>query len=200
MRSIFAWRDTGEMNVQHERPDLQLMQTGLVDYRGADKMDSERRNAPMKIQYYQEASLKEDYVAVHFREETEQIRAVRSFFSSFKSITGKKEDGVHKLYPGSIYYLEVVDRKLFAYQEKEVYQLEDSLQHFLNCFAEQGFVRIGKSTAVNLYKVGRIKGDLNMRLRLYMDNGEMLILNRTYKKTFMEALRRMQEATYENHQ
>lgn len=154
----------------------------------------------MKIQYYRETSLKEDYVAVHYREETEKIRAVRSFFSSFKSIMGKKEDSVYKLYPGSIYYLEVVDRKLFAYQEKEVYQLEDSLQHFLDYFEEQGFVRIGKSTAVNLYKVGRIKADLNMRLRLYMDNGEMLVLNRTYKKAFLEALQRMQEVTYENHQ
>lgn len=154
----------------------------------------------MKIQYHQETSLKEDYVAVHFRKETEEIRAVRSFFSSFKKIMGKKEDGVYKLYPGSIYYLEVVDRKLFACQESEVCQLEDSLQHFLDCFADQGFVRIGKSTAVNLYKVDRIKADLNMRLRLYMDNGEMLILNRTYKKTFLEALRRMQEVNYEDHQ
>ena len=153
----------------------------------------------MKIQYYKEASLKEDYVAVHFREETEKIRAVRSFFSSFKSIMGKKEDGVYKLYPGSIYYLEVVERKLFAYQEKEVYQLEDSLQHFLDCFEEQGFARIGKSMAVNLYKVGRIKADLNMRLRLYMDNGEMLILNRTYKKTFLDALHHIREVCYENH-
>lgn len=153
----------------------------------------------MKIQYYREASLKEDYVEVHFREETEKIKTVRSFFSSFKSIMGKKADGTYKLYPGSIYYLEVVDRKLFAYQEKEVYQLEDSLQRFLDCFEEQGFVRIGKSTAVNLYKVDRIKADLNMRLRLYMDNGEMLILNRTYKKNFLEALQRMQEVTYENH-
>lgn len=175
------------------------MQKGLADCIGADRMDTERRNTPMKIQYYREASLKEDYVEVHFREETEKIQTVRSFFSSFKSIMGKKEDGAYKLYPGSIYYLEVVDRKLFAYQEKEVYQLEESLQRFLDCFEEQGFVRIGKSTAVNLYKVDRIKADLNMRLRLYMDNGEMLILNRTYKKNFLEALQRMQEVTYENH-
>ncbi len=146
----------------------------------------------MKIQYYQEASLKEDYVEVHFREETEQIEAVRSFFDSCNRIAGKQEDGVKMLHPGSIYYLEVVERKLFACQEKEVYQIEDSLQHFLERFADQGFVRIGKSTGVNLCKVSRIRADLNMRLRLYMDNGEMLILNRTYKKSFMDALQRMQ--------
>ena len=51
---------------------------------------------------------------------------------------------MHRIYPGSIYYLEVVDRKLFAYQEKEVYQLEYSLGQFLDCFAEYGFVRNSK--------------------------------------------------------
>ena len=80
----------------------------------------------MKIQYYQEASLKEDYVEVHFREETEQIEAVRSFFDSCNRIAGKQEDGVKMLHPGSIYYLEVVERKLFACQEKEVYQIYQS--------------------------------------------------------------------------
>lgn len=153
----------------------------------------------MKVQYRQEPSLEEDYVEVHFREESEKIKAIRDFFTAFQSITGKKENDIHKLYPESIYYLEVVDRKLFAYQEKEVYQLEHSLQHFLECFESCGFVRIGKSTAVNLYKVNQVKTDLNMRLRLLMDNGEILILNRTYKKSFLDALHHIREVYYENH-
>lgn len=68
----------------------------------------------MKVQYYQEASLKEDYAAVHFREETEEIRAVRSFFSSFNSIMGKKEDGIYKLYPCSIFWIVLKNRVLCA--------------------------------------------------------------------------------------
>ena len=153
----------------------------------------------MKIRYQNEPSLKEDYVEVHFREETEKIKTIRDFFNAFQSIAGKKENEIHKLHPESIYYLEVVDRKLFAYQEKEVYLLEYSLQHFLECFENYGFVRIGKSTAVNLYKVNKVKTDLNMRLRLIMDNGELLILNRTYKKSFLDALHHIREVGYENY-
>ncbi|MDE5865185.1 MAG: LytTR family transcriptional regulator DNA-binding domain-containing protein [Lachnospiraceae bacterium] len=153
----------------------------------------------MKIQYQNDPSLKEDYIEVHFREETERIKTIRDFFDAFQSITGKKENDIYKLHPESIYYLEVVDRKLFAYQEKEVYQLEYSLQHFLECFENSGFVRIGKSTAVNLYKVNQVKADFNMRLRLVMDNGEILILNRTYKKSFLGALHHIREVCYENH-
>lgn len=152
----------------------------------------------MKIQYWKDPSLEEDRVDVHYRQETETIDVIREFFSSFNSIMGKKEDGMHKIHPGSIYYLEVVDRKLFAYQEKEVYQLDYSLRNYLELFGANGFVQIGKSMAVNIYKVNRLKADLNMRLRLQMDNGEVLILNRNYKKAFLEMLKHIKEVCYEN--
>ena len=102
----------------------------------------------MKILYYKEPALKEDHVDVHFREETEKIGIIWDFFSSFEGIMGKKENVLYKLHPGSIYYLEIVDKKLFAYQEKEVYQLECSMRYFLDSFARNGFVRIGKSIKI----------------------------------------------------
>lgn len=152
----------------------------------------------MKIHYLREPSLKEDYVEVHYREENDAVEVIRNFFFSFESIMGKRDGCTQKLHPGSIYYLEVVDRKLFAYQEKEVWQIDGSLRCFLDCYEESGFVQIGKSMAVNLYRVSRVKADLNMRLRLLMDNGEVLVLNRSYKKAFMEALQRLQEVCHEN--
>lgn len=152
----------------------------------------------MKIHYLREPSLKEDYVEVHYREENDAVEVIRNFFFSFESIMGKRDGCTQKLHPGSIYYLEVVDRKLFAYQEKEVWQIDGSLRYFLDCYGESGFAQIGKSMAVNLYRVSRVKADLNMRLRLLMDNGEVLVLNRSYKKAFMEALQRLQEVCHEN--
>lgn len=152
----------------------------------------------MKIHYLREPSLKEDYVEVHYQEENDAVEVIRNFFFSFESIMGKRDGCTQKLHPGSIYYLEVVDRKLFAYQEKEVWQIDGSLRYFLDCYEESGFVQIGKSMAVNLYRVSRVKADLNMRLRLLMDNGEVLVLNRNYKKAFMEALQQLQEVCHEN--
>ncbi len=153
----------------------------------------------MKIHYFKNPSLEEERVEVHYRQESEEIEVIRDFFTSLYSIMGKKEDGVHKLQPGSIYYLEVVDRRLFAYQEKEVYQLDYSLRGFLDCFGTSGFVQIGKSMAVNIYKVNKIRASVNMRLSLAMDNGEMLVLNRSYKKAFLDALHQIQEVCHENH-
>lgn len=152
----------------------------------------------MKVHYLKEPLLKEDYIDVHYREESESIEVIRNFFLSFHCIMGKKDDCMQKLHPGSIYYLEVVDRKLFAYQEKEVYQLDYSLRSFLSCFEAGGFVRIGKSAAVNIYKVSRVRTDFNMRLHLVMDNGEVLVLNRSYKKSFLDALHHIQEVYHES--
>lgn len=152
----------------------------------------------MKVHYFKETFLEEDYVDIHYQKENEAVEVIRNFFLSFHSIMGRKDGCVQKLHPGSIYYLEVVDRKLFAYQEKEVWQIDGSLRSFLDCYKASGFVQIGKSTAVNLYRVSRVKADLNMRLRLLMDNGEILILNRNYKKAFMEALHQLQEVCHEN--
>lgn len=188
----------------HTRFYLQLTQNNLVNIWQFRIMTLRSKSGKsggikLKIQYYKEPSISEDYVEVHYREENERMEVIRDFFSAFQSITGKTEKGIYKLHPGSIYYLEVVDRKLFAYQEKQVYQLDYSLRHFLECFDSHGFVQIGKSTVVNLYKIDQVKADLNMRLRLLLDNGECLILNRTYKKTFLDALEHLREVCHENH-
>lgn len=154
----------------------------------------------MKVNYNRDPLLQEDRVDVNYREESEQIEIIRNFFSSLQSIIGKRDDEVRVLHPGSIYYLEMVDRKLFAYQTKDVYQLDYSMKRFLDCFGANGFTQISKNTIVNLYRVRQVKADLNMRLKLVMDNDEMLILNRTYKKTFLDTLYRIQEVYHENHQ
>lgn len=153
----------------------------------------------MKVSYNIDSSLQENRVDIHYREENEQLEIIRNFFSSLQSIAGKKDNEVCMLHPGSIYYLEVVDRKLFAYQANEVYQLDYSMKQFLDCFGADGFVQISKNTIVNLYRVKQVKTDLNMRLKLVMDNAETLILNRTYKKNFLDALYHIQEVCHENY-
>ena len=153
----------------------------------------------MKVSYNIDSSLQENRVDIHYREENEQLEIIRNFFSSLQSIAGKKDNEVCMLHPGSLYYLEVVDRKLFAYQANEVYQLDYSMKQFLDCFGADGFVQISKNTIVNLYRVKQVKTDLNMRLKLVMDNAEMLILNRTYKKNFLDALYHIQEVCHENY-
>ena len=68
-----------------------------------------------------------------------------------------------------------------------------NLKSFLEKYEEQGFVQVGKSTIVNARYVTHITPDLNMRLNLNMENGERLIVNRSYKKAFMDGLKKLRE-------
>ena len=51
--------------------------------------------------------------------------------------------------------------------------------------------------AVNMYKIDKIQADLNMHLKLRLDNGELLILNRGYKKSIFETLQHVREVHYD---
>ena len=51
----------------------------------------------MNIRYYKEPSLQEDYVEVHYQEESETVDVIRDFFDSFQSITAKSENGISVL-------------------------------------------------------------------------------------------------------
>jgi DNA-binding LytR/AlgR family response regulator len=114
-------------------------------------------------------------------------------------ITGRKEQISKRLFLKDIYYLEIVDRRCFAYLNKDVFQIDYSLKLFLEKYWSSGFVQIGKSLVVNLNRIDKISPDFNMRMHLILENGEQLVLNRAYKKNFMESLKKGRRKQSENH-
>ncbi len=48
---------------------------------------------------------------------------------------------------------------------------------------------------MNVYKVRQLTADMNMRMQLLLDNGEKVVLNRSYKNEFLQFIkeRRMQK-------
>ncbi|SES07197.1 LytTr DNA-binding domain-containing protein [Isobaculum melis] len=51
-----------------------------------------------------------------------------------------------------------------------------------------GFVRVSKSLLLNINKVDKVAMDLNMRMLAYLKNGEIIQINRSYKKQFNQVL------------
>lgn len=91
-----------------------------------------------------------------------------------------------------------MDRKCFACLEEEVFQVEQGIQAVAEKYSELGFIRISKSIVVNIYRVRKIKADVNMKMQLVLDNGEKVILNRSYKNDFLQFIRerRNEHATH----
>ncbi len=146
----------------------------------------------MKIFKYHEPDLEENRIDLYYKEiddETENIIKYLDFYN--KTLTGKNEDETTRIRPCDIYYCEVVERKCFFYLRDSVWQVDISLQTLLNQFGSAGFVRISKSMVVNIFKIDRLKTDINMRIKIILDNGETVILNRTYKSQFYQYLEKM---------
>ena len=93
--------------------------------------------------------------------------------------------------PKEIYYLDHIDRKLFAYTKNGVYRVMETLASCEEMLWNYGFVRVSKSNLINIYKIRQLKPDLNMKVFASFDNGERICINRSYKKSFNEYLQRM---------
>ncbi|MBQ7767053.1 MAG: LytTR family transcriptional regulator DNA-binding domain-containing protein [Lachnospiraceae bacterium] len=51
-----------------------------------------------------------------------------------------------------------------------------------------GFARNNKSMLVNIYHIKELKAQVNMRVNIVLDNGEQIVLNRSYKNEFYKYL------------
>lgn len=143
----------------------------------------------MQVHYYKDEELLENRVEVYFNRQDEEIENLRAFLEDDKVLLGSQDKTTKRIFPTEIFYLEIVDRHCFAYLESDVYQLEISLRDFLDKYHTYGFVQIGKSTIVNAKKIDHIVPDINMRMHLILENGEKLVVNRSYKKDFMAHLK-----------
>lgn len=149
----------------------------------------------MQVHYYKDEGLLENRVEVYFNKQDEELENLRAFLEDDQALLGSRDKNTKRIFPTEIFYLEIVDRRCFAYLEDNVYQLEISLRDFLNKYHSYGFVQIGKSMIVNAKKIEHIVPDINMRMHLNLENGEKLIVNRSYKKAFMAHLK---GESYEN--
>lgn len=145
----------------------------------------------MKIFKHHEKNLKEDYIDIHYAMLTPQISGLFDYLDAMHTLSGKNQSGQRMIHISDIFYCEIVDRKCYAYLEKEVYEIDFSLQKLLDAYCSNGLVRVSRSMCVNVFKIRQIKADLNMRMQLQLKNNEVVILNRNYKNEFYKYIKQL---------
>ena len=105
------------------------------------------------------------------------IKGIKSLDVSF-SVTS--EDGQMRIARSDVYYLEIVDRKVFLYTEKDVYRLNATMQEILNITMDSDLVRISRTCIMNTSHLTGIRQLKNSHLEAALDNGEKLIVSRKY--------------------
>lgn len=139
----------------------------------------------MKINEYEQPEIAEDHIDVYYRRKTKEIADLLNDLKKHRQKLLGKADGKEIFFSlQNVYYFESVDKKTFACLDQEVVQIPVSLRDLENAYFELGFVRVNKSTIVNVYKIDVLKPELNMRVTALLDNGERIRINRSYKQNF----------------
>lgn len=87
-----------------------------------------------------------------------------------------------------ILYFEADAEQVFAYTEKEIFQVRQRLYQVETLSSAAGIMRVSKSHLVNLRKIQSVRTALNSRLYAKMANGEEVLVSRKYAPSFKERI------------
>lgn len=97
-----------------------------------------------------------------------------------QTISGKA-DGKSFVVPfKDIYYFDTADRRTFLYTASDVYECALKLYQIEDRLEGTPFIRVNKSTILNLKKVDCVEGSLSGRLTASLLNGEKVEISRMY--------------------
>ena len=144
----------------------------------------------MKLFLREIPTISETEVEVRFRERDREvdnlISTINSSVDTLAGINGKGD--TEMLYISQILYFEAVDRDVFAYKASDVYRIRKTLYELEDDLREKFFVRISKSTIVNIKAIKTIAPEDFRRIKLLLKNGEYLVVSRSYANDFKSAI------------
>ena len=131
-----------------------------------------------------------ELVLIRCRAVTEEVREIESFVRSRQGrVTGTLDSRQYEIALPDLYYIESVDGKTFLYTKEQVYETPQRLYELEELLRPKHFVRISKSTLLNLMKLRALRPALNGRMSAVLSSGEELIISRSYVRDLKAALR-----------
>ena len=94
---------------------------------------------------------------------------------------------IHRVNYDDIFYFETVDNKSFIYCLNEVYEAKQKLYE-IEALDVEDFLRISKSTIVNLSKIKTLTPSMSGRLDASLHNGETVVISRQYVSALKKKL------------
>jgi DNA-binding LytR/AlgR family response regulator len=144
----------------------------------------------MKVNLFVSRDIEEPHADIHTNELTDNVTKAISILESEESsdmIAAKKGSDIALLQFSDIYMFRVEDKQVNAYTQnnvyiikKPLYQVEESLNG--------DFVRISKTTIVNLKKIQRVAPSLKGMMFIELKNGLKDNISRKYLPDFKRAL------------
>lgn len=132
----------------------------------------------------------EDELILNYQQLNPEVEAVFDFMEKNQQrLSGKKNGETILFSPEEILYVEKVDDKTFAYTADNELQLDMSLYSVELMLHDERYFRCSKSMIVNVSKVKRLKSMPSNRIDATLENGEHIIISRTYASEFRRLLK-----------
>ncbi|WP_407724409.1 LytTR family DNA-binding domain-containing protein [Ruminococcus sp. JL13D9] len=131
-----------------------------------------------------------EYIEIHCYRISDEVREIIAFVKSRQGqLTGTADERQYEIAVSDVFFIESVDNKTFIYTKNKVYETRHKLYELEEILKEKRFLRVSKSTLLNLMKVSAIKPALNSRFTAELFSGEQVIITRKYVPELKKALK-----------
>lgn len=131
-----------------------------------------------------------EVVEIHCHKISDEVKEIVAFVKSRQGqLTGVIDERQFEIPLSDIFYIESVDNKTFIYTQAKVFETKQKLYELEEVLRTKRFLRISKSTLLNLMKISSIKPALNGRFTAVLYSGEETVISRKYVPDFKKALK-----------
>lgn len=139
----------------------------------------------MKIKVEIDDALDEDEIVIHTKEYNNEIKEFIDSFKSRPTIQFFKQDTEYYLDLNTILFFESDNGMVFAHTKKDMFSVCQKLYELENILPRT-FIRISKSTIVNIQKIYSLSHSVSSHLITFQDSHKQVYVSRMYYKILKE--------------
>ena len=143
----------------------------------------------MKLQIEQIPTLEETEILIKCKEVDSKINKIANYIrTSYITLIGKIDGEQFVINLDDIFYFEAVENKVFAYVEKEVYEVNYKIQELVDMLKRTSFIQTARTIILNINKIEKVSTLVNGRISAVLVNGEKMIITRVFSHSFKNKL------------
>ena len=144
----------------------------------------------MKIRVDENSELSEIEVVINCPSNNDQVNKIIQILSTnYYNIIGKKDVDNYVLNLDDIFYFEAVDNHVFAYCEKDIYEVTYKIQELTDMLNQTYFIQTSRTIVLNIKKIKKVTTLVNGRILAVLNNNEKMIITRVYAQKFKAKLK-----------
>jgi DNA-binding LytR/AlgR family response regulator len=142
----------------------------------------------------QQISDGENELILKYLTRNEEVERALEFMNGCRQkLIGEKDGQKEIINRSDMLYIESVDGRCFVYTQADVFAVDFTLTQLEQILESVNFFRCSKSTIINIDKVHKLRSLASNRIDVTMNNGEHIIISRTYASNFRKRLKGVNE-------